>query len=342
MPNYMNIVNAALNKPTEYMPLYEHSISDIFMEKVTGKTFRHLHHENPIEYHRHYCAFFKDMGYDTVSYECGLGPIMPGSGALGEGKDGVIKTRQDFDAYPWDKLPELYFQRYTAHFDALCETMPQGMKAIGGVGYGVFECVQDVVGFHELCLIRADDEELFADLFKAVGDAMATIWKEVLTRWGDILCVCRFGDDLGFKSATLLPPEDIREHIIPQYKRLISIIHGFDKPFLLHSCGKIDNVMEDIIGAGINAKHSNEDIIAPFSFWIQTYGNRIGNFGGLDTDALCDISPLDIEKYTTDVYKICAAKGHGVAIGSGNSIPEYVCRNRYLKAIEIIRKLRGE
>ncbi|MDR1030283.1 MAG: hypothetical protein LBL76_05370 [Treponema sp.] len=46
------------------------------------------------------------------------------------------------------------------------------------------------------------------------------------------------------------------------------------KPFLLHSCGCIFKVMDDLIAARIDAKHSNEDAIAP-------YGRRIGNFGGL-------------------------------------------------------------
>ena len=340
MPNYMNIVNAALNKPSERIPLYEHSINDGFIEKVTGKKISHLFDENPIEYFKHYCGFFKDMGYDTVSFEGWLGPVMPGSGALGGSRDGVIKTREDFDAYPWDKLPELYFDRYTTPFNVLRETMPDGMKAVGGVGFGVFECVQDLVGFHELCYIRAGDEELFADLFKTVSDVMEIIWREVLTRFGDIFCVCRFGDDLGFRSSTLLSPGDIKEHIIPQYKRLIKLIHGFDKPFLFHCCGKIDGVMEDIIEAGIDAKHSNEDAIAPFSFWTETYGERIGNFGGLDTDALCNLSPLDIVEYTTEVFNVCAAKGHGVAIGSGNSLPDYVCPDRYRKANDVIRNLR--
>ena len=33
--------------------------------------------------------------------------------------------------------------------------MPEGMKAIGGVGYGIFECVQDLVGYEDLCYMRA-------------------------------------------------------------------------------------------------------------------------------------------------------------------------------------------
>ena len=37
--------------------------------------------------------------------------------------------------------------------------------------------------------------------------------------------------------------------------------------------------MEDLIGLGIDAKHSNEDQIAPFDRWIDLYGDRIGKQG---------------------------------------------------------------
>ena len=36
--------------------------------------------------------------------------------------------------------------------------------------------------------------------------------------------------------------------------------------------------MEDLItDVGIDAKHSNEDQIAPFPEWVRRYGDRIGN-----------------------------------------------------------------
>ncbi|GAH43897.1 unnamed protein product, partial [marine sediment metagenome] len=63
-------------------------------------------------------------------------------------------------------------------------------------------------------------------------------------------------------------PGDIKSMIIPQYKKIVDLVHSYGKPFLLHSCGNIFSVMEDIISiAGIDAKHSNEDEIAPFSMW---------------------------------------------------------------------------
>ena len=77
---------------------------------------------------------------------------------------------------------------------------------------------------------------------------------------------------------------------------MIDQVHAAGKPFLLHSCGKIFRVMDDLIGLGIDAKHSNEDAIAPFDEWITRYGDRIGLLGGIDVDILCQQSPQDIVK----------------------------------------------
>ena len=44
--------------------------------------------------------------------------------------------------------------------------------------------------------------------------------------------------------------------------------HDAGKPFILHSCGNLEAVYPDLIDdVGIDAKHSNEDTIAPFSRW---------------------------------------------------------------------------
>ncbi|MDR2618476.1 MAG: hypothetical protein LBC62_06370 [Treponema sp.] len=343
VPDYRNVVNAAKNQKSARIPLYEHIISPLIMEKIQGKRFAALMDggfSDKLEFFRHYNQFFPDMGYDTVSFECTAGTVMPGSGSLGGHKEGVIKTRRDFDEYPWDAIPNLYFERYRDLFRAFGETMPEGMRGIGGVGNGVFECVQDITGFQNLCYIKADDEDLYRELFVKVGDMLTAIWDRFLGEFGDLFCVCRFGDDLGFKSNTLLSAGDIRELVIPQYRRVISLVHQSGKPFLLHSCGCIFDVMEDLIGAGIDAKHSNEDVISPYSRWIDQYGSRIGNFGGLDTDVLCDSNLVDLVSYTTEVYRLLEAKGRGAAIGSGNSIPDYVSPERYCLMLETVRRLR--
>ena len=184
-------------------------------------------------------------------------------------------------------MADLYWQAAAPRFQALAECMPPGMKALGGVGNGGFEISEDLVGFEYLAYMQADDPDLHRDIYNKIGDLMVEIWEVFLERHTDTFAVCRFGDDLGFKTSTLTSPKTIRQHIIPQYKRVIDLIKAMCQPFLLHSCGKIFPIMEDVIAIGIDAKHSNEDVIAPFDEWIRLYGDRIGLLGGIDVDLLC-------------------------------------------------------
>lgn len=344
-PNYMNLVNAARNIETARTPLYDHNVAPDKIGEIIGKDMMSLYNgegSDLDEFFHYYCNFFKDYGYDAVTFEGCIGLIMPGAGALGDSRvDPVIKDEEDFRKYPWDEIPELYFKTYSKYFDALRRQMPAGMKAVGGVGNGIFECVQDLVSYEGLCYLKIDDEELYAEMFRKVGQTNLAIWTRFMKEYGDIYGVLRFGDDLGFKSTTLLSVDDTKEHIIPQYKPIIDLVHSYNKPFLLHSCGKIFDVMEDLIAADIDAKHSNEDQIAPFSEWVERYGDRIGNFGGIDVDVVCNYSKAEMKEYITDVFKKC--KGHGgFAFGTGNSVPSYVPAEGYLNMLEIARELRGD
>ncbi|NLZ37832.1 MAG: hypothetical protein GX897_10250 [Clostridiales bacterium] len=343
-PDYRYLESAARNVEAARIPLYEHLINFDVIEKIMNKEFAPLiwgNYEEKKEFFRNYCAFFMKLGYDTVSFELCIGGILPGGGALGGHKKGVIQTREDFEKYPFNEIPELYEKAFHDIFRALHEVMPEGMKAVGGVGNGVFECVQDLTGYMDLCYISADDPELYSDLYKKVGDMSLKIWKNFLIEFSDDFCVLRFGDDLGFKSNTLISDDDIVTHIIPQYKKIIDEVHRCGKPFLLHSCGNIFNVMDELIAAGIDAKHSNEDQIAPFPVWVEKYGDKIGNFGGIDTDAVCRLSRAEMKEYITDVVKKSVGRG-GFAFGSGNSIPSFVPIGNYLMMNEIIREIRGE
>jgi uroporphyrinogen decarboxylase len=148
------------------------------------------------------------------------------------------------------------------------------------------------------------------------------------------------GDDLGFHTNTLLEPDTIRQHIIPQYKRIIDIVHAGNKKFLLHSCGCIFDVMDDLIAIGIDAKHSNEKSIAPFTRWIEQYNDRIGLFGGFDMNDLI-LNPYDtvyqqvLEEGTR--YR-SMAKGYG--LGSGNSIPEYASVEGFMAMVDAVKEIR--
>jgi uroporphyrinogen decarboxylase len=132
----------------------------------------------------------------------------------------------------------------------------------------------------------------------------------------------------------------IRNLILPQYKRVIDLIKQAGKPFLWHSCGNVLSIMDDVITLGIDAKHSNEDAIAPFDKWISLYGDRIGLLGGIDVDFLCTQDAGEITKTVFEKGKRFRMTAQGYALGSGNSIPDYVPVDGYLALVEAANQIR--
>lgn len=343
-PDFRHIEKVLHNQRPDRLPLYEHHIDTPFIEKIVAKKIG-IEGNKPKDYEEYYrqiIGFWKDMTYDAFDYEAAICDIFPGHGAIMGGMLGPIQTRDDFNKYPFDEIPKIFWETYTPHLEAIRNVMPSGMKAFGGCGYGIFESSQDLVGYESLAVLQYIDPDLFSDLFVKIGDLYEELWTEMIRRYDDLFVFYRMGDDLGFKTSTLLEPDTIRKHILPQYKRVINLVHKADKKFLLHSCGNIFEIMEDIIDLGIDAKHSNEDEIAPFEKWISSYNDRIGLFGGIDVNTLC------LKSYD-EIYKIVLEEGtkfrnmsKGYGLGSGNSIAEYVPVDGFMAMIDAVKKIREE
>lgn len=91
---------------------------------------------------------------------------------------------------------------------------------------------------------------------------------------------------------------------------------------------------------GIDAKHSNEDQIAPFDEWIKRYNGQIGLFGGFDVNLLSlgtyQSVYDEVLRKGTEYRRIC--KGYG--LGSGNSIASYVSVDGFRGMIDAVKQIR--
>jgi uroporphyrinogen decarboxylase len=343
-PDYRNIVDAANNREAGRLPLYEHGFDSGVVEKIIGEPVTPLltgSYADRVEAYRRISRCGILLGYDCIPFErniCRM--IQNGQGLMGHAP-ALIKTMEDVENYPWDsKLPE-YIRRFEPDYAALREALPEGMKAVGGVGNGLLEAIQDFVPFQQLAFLQADEPEAYELLWKKIGDLMVELWGWALNNYADCFAICRFGDDLGFRSSTLIQPDDIRKHIIPQYKRVIDLVHSHGKPFLLHSCGRIYEVMDDLIAAGIDAKHSNEDAIDTFDIWVERYGDRIGNFGGVEMNIMTLNTPDEVKAYVRALLP--KVEGHsGIAIGTGNQISSYTEPANWIAMTEAVREWRGD
>lgn len=243
--------------------------------------------------------------------------------SLNEGS--VIKDKASFDEYAW---PEPANADYGI-LDRLSSELPPGMKLIVYGPNGVLENVIRLVGYENLCYMTIDDLPLASDIFEAVGSRLVEYYKHCVAH--DAVGAVIGNDDWGFKSQTMLPPEQMRRLVFPWHKQLVSVAHAAGKPAILHSCGCLTDVMDDVIDdMRYDGKHSYEDTIQPVEDAYDQYHERIAVLGGIDVDFVCRATPEAVYERSC---RMLMRGNEAYALGTGNSVPEYVPDENYFAMI---------
>ncbi len=327
------------------VPLYEHGVDDPIICEIMGFDFSDVDwttDEGQVEAWKRRITFYEQMGYDYVPVEMPVRfaqvkhKVSIGRGWVDE-QSGPIQTLEHLDNPAYWPEPEDAFN-YDL-FQRIAMELPEGMKVVGGASGGPFEHASFLTGVQSLCIAIYESEEFVARLFQQIGSTLVEIAKRLVRL--DELGVYRFGDDLGFKTATILSPAMLRKYVFPWQKLVVEEVHRAGKPFLLHSCGQLELVMEDLIEyVGIDAKHSFEEAVTPVVEAKKRWGNRIGIAGGIDVDFLSRATVSEIKEASKRAMDICS-EGGGFLFGSGNTVTNYVPVENYLAMIEAAREFNG-
>ena len=239
---------------------------------------------------------------------------------------GMISDRATFEAYAW---PEPEAADY-AILDALATELPEGMKIMPYGPCGVLENAIEIVGFETLCYLLADDPALVGEIFDQVGARLVRYYEIVSAH--PAVGACIDNDDWGFKTQTMLSPRQMRKFVFPWHKRIVAAVHQNGKPVVLHSCGHFERILDDLDEIGIDARHSYEDNILRVEDAYEKYHERFAIFGGMDVDFVCRAAPEEVYERAKAMLERTAGRG-GYALGTGNSVPDYVPDEGYFAMI---------
>ncbi len=317
-----------------YLPFYEHIASPTFIANRTGTRFDDMSQSDP-GYWEIYVSFWLGMGFDNVPLEIPLNCPLPephrntGTVSLESESRVVFRSIDDVERYPWPSDADPIDFR---PFEIVAKLLPDGVKIVGGAAGGPYEWASTMMGTVGMSYAIADCPVMVERVFERIGRLHESAHRQLATM--DAVGALRQGDDLGFKTSTFLPPELLRQYVFPIYRRLADAAHSSDKPFILHSCGNLSQVYDDLIHTcRIDAKHSFEDVIMPVPEFKQRYGRSVTALGGLDVDALCRLSPEELRRYTRRMIEECWADGWW-ALGTGNSLTNYLPVENYLIVLE--------
>lgn len=293
------------------------------------------------DYLKNYIELWYRMGYDYVRFEIGAGftgakpretrdtaNLSRGKRSWREEGKGVITTMKDFEKYPWPEVKDFDFFPY----ECLSRNLPEGMGLMVSHGGGVLENVTGIMGYEGLSYALYDNPELVKAVFNKVGEIIYEFYENVV----ELENVYAFfqGDDMGFKTATAVSPEVLRRYVLPWHKKYAELAHQHNLLYLLHSCGNIEAIMKDLIQeVRIDGKHSFEDVIMPVADFKKRYGEEIAVLGEVDINILARADEQKLRRYVRKILEICMP-GEKYALGSGNSIANYIPLKNYLTMLE--------
>jgi uroporphyrinogen decarboxylase len=246
---------------------------------------------------------------------------------------GPITSWRFFEQYQW---PEPW-QADTEALEWFEENLPEDMCVIGSGGFAHFaEHLSWLMGYETLCTSLYDQRDLVEAIAGRLLDLNRRII-ELLLQFDRVKFIWG-SDDMGFRSGPLISPKDLRQLVFPGHRLMASMSHEADRPYLLHSCGKLDVVMDDLLeDVKIDAKHSFEDTIENVCDAKKTYGDRIALLGGIDVDFLCRADEAAVRARVRETLDACMPGG-GYCLGTGNSVANYIPLDNYLAMVDEGRK----
>ena len=242
---------------------------------------------------------------------------------------GPITSWDDFEQYPWPDVEAAS----TRSLEWYQQNLPDDMCIIGSGGFAHFaEYLSWLLGYETLCYALFENRELVA----AISEKLIEIFQKTLWRLleFDRIKIIWGSDDMGFRGGPMISPDDLREFVLPGHKLMAEMSHNAGRPYLLHSCGKLDTIIEDLIkDVGIDARHSFEDTIEDVASLHKKYGHRIAHLGGIDVDFLCRSDESAVRKRVRETLNACLPLG-GYCLGTGNSVANYIPLENYLAMVD--------
>ena len=138
-----------------------------------------------------------------------------------------------------------------------------------------------------------------------------------------------------------MSPRSYRSYVLPWVEQICKTAHKAGIKVILHSCGDIYPIFEDIIKIGVDAINPIEPTTANPEYDIfklkEKYGDKMCFIGNVSPQDLSDKDPDTIRDYTKKLIKHIAPGG-GFILSSGHSINPAVKLENFLAMRETLDK----
>jgi uroporphyrinogen decarboxylase len=204
-------------------------------------------------------------------------------------------------------LPDPRAPRCFADIPQRIEANPESFRVFC-IGFSLYERAWTLRGMENLMMDMIENPEFVHGLLDAIADYNIAQVHEACKY--DIDGVY-FGDDWGQQTGLILGERLWREFIYPRISRMYAAVHEHGKYVFIHSCGKVEELFDALIDAGLNCFNPFQPEVMDVKSLMKKYRGRLTFHGGLSMQKTLPFgSADDVRRESRELLELGSEGGY--------------------------------
>jgi uroporphyrinogen decarboxylase len=239
----------------------------------------------------HLLRLGSDIGFFTDQGESGVRDVFGVVWDRSIDKDignveGCVLPRPSLEGYAF---PDPLDPRFFADIPAKIARFPDRFRVFQ-IGFSLYERAWTLRGMENLMMDFHDHPRFVRELLDRIADYNLAQLREALRH--DIDAVY-FGDDWGQQRGLQMGPRLWREFLLPVLRRMYGAVREAGKFVMIHSCGDVDELFDDLIDIGLNCFNPFQPEVMDVAGVLARYRGRLAFHGGLSTQRVLPFGTVD-------------------------------------------------
>lgn len=204
---------------------------------------------------------------------------------------------------------------------------------IYAVGFSLYERAWSLRGMENLMMDFIINPDFVHQLLAKIVDYNIAHIREALKYDIDAIY---FGDDWGQQTGLQIGPKLWKEFLKPELRRMYSVVKDANKYIMIHSCGKVDELFDDLVEIGVDCFNPFQPEVMNIFQLMEQFKGRLAFHGGLSTQQILPYGCVEDVKNETEKL-LEAGKNGGYIFAPAHAVEGDVNTENMLAFIEVLK-----